>query len=115
VDVQPGERLLFRTSNSEGHWCGPCFRKQFVAVTPGGARYLVERGVRTVGIDYLSIGPYGAEGEETHRTLLGAGIWVIEGLNLQSVPAGRYDLMCLPLRIEGGDGAPARAFLRPAG
>jgi arylformamidase len=112
LDLRPRERILFRTRNSESCWSGSCFRKQFVSVTPEGARHLVERGVRTVGIDYLSIGPYGTEGEHTHGLLLGAGIWVIEGLNLAGVPAGDYDLLCLPLRIEGGDGAPARAFVR---
>jgi arylformamidase len=112
LELQRGERVLFRTANSKRHWRGSCFRKQFAAVTPDGARHLAERGVRTVGIDYLSIGPYGGEGCETHTILLGAGIWVIEGLNLQSVAPGEYELICLPLRIEGGDGAPARAFLR---
>jgi arylformamidase len=111
-DIQRGERILFRTGNSETHWCGSCFRKRFAAVSPDGARHLVERGVRTVGIDYLSIGPYGEDGNETHRILLGAGIWVIEGLDLKAVLPGLYELICLPLRIDSGDGAPARAFLR---
>jgi arylformamidase len=115
LSVQRGERILFRTRNSEDHWRGSCFRKGFVAVTPAGARHLAESGVRTVGIDYLSIGPYGSDGHETHRILLGAGVWVIEGLNLQSIEPGEYEMMCLPLRIEGGDGAPARALLRAAG
>jgi arylformamidase len=114
ADAKPaaGERLLFRTSNSERCWSGACFRKQFVAVTPDGARLLAETGVRMVGVDYLSVGPYGAAGDETHRTLLGAGVWVLEGLNLARVAAGTYELLCLPLRIQGGDGAPARALLR---
>jgi arylformamidase len=112
--IEPGERILFRTSNSEGCWCGACFRKRYVAVSPEGAQHLVSCGVRTVGIDYLSIGPYGEQGDETHRILLGAGIWIIEGLNLAAVAPGRYELLCLPLKIEGGDGAPARAMLRAA-
>lgn len=112
VDPQRGERLLFRTSNSERCWCGACFRKRFVAVTPDGARALADRGVRTVGIDYLSIGPYGEAGDETHRILLGAGIWVIEGLNLAGVEPGTCELICLPLKIRGGDGGPARVLLR---
>jgi arylformamidase len=112
LDVQPGERILFRSRNSETHWCGSCFRKRFTAVTPDGARHLVQHRVRTVGIDYLSIGPYGESGNETHRILLGAGVWIIEGLNLQTVEPGEYEMVCLPLRIEGGDGAPARALLR---
>jgi arylformamidase len=112
VAPQSGERLLFRTANSERCWHGACFRKQFVSVTPDGARHLVAAGIRTVGIDYLSIGPYGREGDETHTILLSAGIWILEGLNLSGVPPGRYELACLPLKIEGGDGAPARALVR---
>jgi arylformamidase len=112
LDLQKGERVLFRTWNSERCWCGSCFRKQFVAVTPDGAHVLAECGVRTVGIDYLSIGPYGTAGDETHRIVLRAGIWVIEGLDLRSVEPGPYELTCLPLKIKGGDGAPARALLR---
>jgi arylformamidase len=73
---------------------------------------MVECGVRTVGVDYLSVGAYGPEGDETHRILLGAGIWVIEGLDLEDVEPGLYELLCLPLRIGNGDGAPARALLR---
>ena len=112
IQPEEGERILFRTTNSARCWCGACFRKQYVSVTPDGARVLVDSGVRTVGIDYLSIGPYGPEGDETHRILLSAGIWVIEGLNLAPVEPGNYELLCLPLRIEGGDGAPARALIR---
>ena len=72
----------------------------------------MECGVRTIGVDYLSVGAYEGDGVETHQVLLGAGVWVIEGLDLSAVEPGAYDLVCLPLRIEGGDGAPARAALR---
>ncbi len=68
--------------------------------------------MRTVGVDYLSVGGYKKDGHETHTILLGAGIWIIEGLNLSDVKPGRYDLVCLPLRIANADGAPARAALR---
>ena len=67
----------------------------------------------TVGVDYLSIGGWDKDGVEVHQVMLGAGIWVIEGLNLAKIKPGRYDLICLPLKIEGSDGAPARALLRP--
>lgn len=107
-----GERILFRTSNSERCWSGAYFRKRYVSVTPEGAQLLAEAGIRTVGVDYLSVGPYGPDGDATHTILLRAGIWIIEGLNLAAVEAGTYELVCLPLRIEGGDGAPARAMLR---
>jgi arylformamidase len=110
---RPGERLLFKTRNSNW-WRDRCrfFMKNFVALNADAARYLVECGVRTIGVDYLSVGAYEGDGVETHQVLLGAGIWVIEGLDLSAVEPGAYDLVCLPLRIEGGDGAPARAALR---
>lgn len=108
-----GERLLFKTRNSSIEWAG-CryFLKNFVALNPDAARYLVESGVRTIGVDYLSIGAFGNEGVETHHVILGAGVWAIEGLNLSNVEGGTYELVCLPLNIAGGDGAPARAILR---
>ena len=67
----------------------------------------------TVGVDYLSIGGWDKDGVEVHQVMLGAGIWVIEGLNLEKIKPGRYDLICLPLKIVGSDGAPSRALLRP--
>ena len=111
--VRRGERVLFRTSNSSRCWHTDDFVEDFVHVTPAAARFLVERGVRTVGVDYLSAGGWGSGGEETHRVLLEAGIWIIEGLNLARVRPGSYDLICLPLRVHGGEGAPARALVRP--
>jgi arylformamidase len=73
---------------------------------------MVEKRVRTVGIDYLSVGGFTQDLVETHEILLGAGVWVIEGLLLGHVEPGRYELACLPLKIAGCDGAPARAALR---
>jgi arylformamidase len=110
---EAGERLLFKTRNSN-FWRNRCrlFLKNFVAIEADAARYLVECGVRTVGVDYLSVGAYNGDGAETHQVLLGAGIWIIEGLDLSGVQSGAYEMACLPLRIEGGDGAPARAALR---
>lgn len=87
--------------------------KDFVSLSEGGARWLVQRGVRTVGIDYLSLAGYESDTHAIHTTLLRAGIWIIEGMNLSHVRAGSYDLVCLPLKIADGDGAPARALLRP--
>ena len=105
------KRVLFRTRNSD-HWARGAreFAEDFVAITEGGARWLVERGVRLVGIDYLSVGPFNAPAP-THRILLRAGVILLEGLNLSGVAAGVYQLVCLPLRILGADGAPARAIL----
>ena len=100
--------------NSTRCWKTDQFQRDFVAVAPEAAEYLASRGVRTVGVDYLSIGPYETGGPETHRALLGAGVWVIEGLNLELVEPGDYELVCLPLKVVGADGAPARAILRKA-
>jgi arylformamidase len=113
ANLQPGERVLFRTRNSERCWGTDAFIEDFVFISRDAAAYLAERRVRTVGVDYLSVGGYREDAEETHLALLQAGIWVIEGLNLSPVRAGTYELICLPLRIQGGDGAPARAVLRP--
>lgn len=111
--LQPGERVLFRTRNSERCWQTDAFIEDFVFISREAAAYLAECRVRTVGVDYLSVGGFREDGEATHLALLQAGIWVIEGLNLSQVKEGMYELICLPLRIEGGDGAPARAVLRP--
>jgi arylformamidase len=80
-------------------------------LTADGAAYLVELGVGLIGWDYLSVGPYGAA-VETHRVLLAAGVVILEGIDLRAVEPGDYELMCLPLRLHGSDGAPARAVLR---
>jgi arylformamidase len=113
--IRRGERLLFKTRNSSRAWRTDSFVEDFVFISPGAARLLARRGVALVGIDYLSVGGYRRAGRETHLALLQAGIWIIEGLDLSQVPPGRYDLVCLPLRIDGAEGAPARAILRPAG
>jgi arylformamidase len=102
---------LFKTRNSARRRAGAFFQ-DYVAVSPDAARYLASRRLRAVGIDGPSIGPF-ERGEDTHRVLLRAGIWIIEWLDLSRTPAGSYDLICLPLRVVGGDGAPARAILRP--
>jgi arylformamidase len=90
----------------------PSFIEDFVYVSQEAARYLADREVRTVGVDYLSVGGFREDGVETHQALLSAGIWVIEGLNLSRVGPGEYELTCLPLKVTDGDGAPARAILR---
>jgi arylformamidase len=105
------ERVLFRTRNSDLWARGRReFHKDFVAITKGGARWLIERGVRLVGVDYLSVAPFDAI-IPTHRALLRAGVVAIEGLDLSGIGPGAYQLVCLPLKIVGGDGAPARAIL----
>jgi arylformamidase len=109
-----GERVLLKTRNSEECWTTSKFQEKFVHIPHPTAAYLAECGIQTVGVDYLSVGGYDTDGPETHRTLLKAGIWIIEGLNLKGVEPGDYDLICLPLKIVGSDGAPARAVLRRA-
>jgi arylformamidase len=108
-----GDRLLLRTRNSDTAWFERDFDSDYAHLTAQAARLLVQRGVRAVGIDYLSIGGEGFDIVETHRVLLGAGVVIIEGLNLCDVEPGEYELRCLPIRVAGGDGAPARALLRP--
>lgn len=104
-------RVLFRTRNSE-RWASGAwkFDPGYVAILPDGARWLVEHGVRLVGIDALSVAPLGDE-TSTHRVLLEAGVIPVEGLNLHGIEPGVYRLICLPLRMVGSDGAPARVVL----
>jgi arylformamidase len=104
--------VLFKTRNSSRAWKCKEFAKSFVYISKEAAALLVERGVQTVGVDYLSIGGFFKDGVETHRILLGAKVWVIEGLNLSRIIPGRYELICLPVKIRGADGAPARVVLR---
>ena len=111
--LQRGERILFKTQNSARRWSSENFMEDFVYISQGAARYLADRGIQTVGVDYLSVGGFRKDGEETHLALLEAGTWVIEGLELSEVEPGEYELICLPVKIERSDGAPARAILRP--
>jgi arylformamidase len=111
--IEPGDRLLLKTRNSRTPWYRDEFHPDFASLSSEGARYLANLGIRLVGIDYLSIGAWESDGAETHRILLGAGIWILESLNLETVRPARYDLICLPLRIRGSDGAPVRAVIRP--
>lgn len=113
ADLQAGERILFRTHNSTVHYKSPRFAADFVYVSAEAAAVMAGVGVALVGIDYLSVGGFSTDLRETHEILLGAGIWVVEGLRLEDVTPGRYELLCLPLLIPGADGAPARALLRP--
>ncbi len=112
--LRRGERILFKTRNSSHVWQTDEFVEDFVFISDDAARFLVERGVRMVGVDYLSVGSYKHGGSYVHKTLLGGGIWIIEGLDLSRVIPGKYELICLPLRLVRGDGAPARAIVRPA-
>jgi arylformamidase len=112
ANIQPGERILLKTTNSVGRWKTTEFQKDFVYISHEGAAYLASIPIRAVGVDYLSVGGFYKDGPETHRALLGAGIWVMEGLNLAALSAGSYELICLPLKLMGAEGAPARAIAR---
>ncbi len=110
--IPPGaRRLLLRTRNSHIWTQGlRDFQTGFVGIGVEGARYLVECGVELIGVDYLSVAPY-KQSRPTHEVLLKAGLVVVEGLDLSQVSAGTYSLHCLPLKLGGSDGAPARAIL----
>jgi arylformamidase len=112
-NFQPGERVLLKTRNSARRWYHQPPERGWVALTADGAKYLADRQVQAVGIDGISVGTMEEKDGEVHRTLLAAGIWLIEGLDLEGVEPGDYELMCLPLRVEESDGAPARAVVRP--
>lgn len=105
-----GERILFKTQNSRRAL--PGFDDDFVFIAEDAAQLLAAAGVRTVGIDAPSIGGLKQDLVETHVAILGAGIWVIEELDLRAIAPGDYELCCLPLKLQGADGAPARALLR---
>jgi arylformamidase len=104
-------RVLFKTRNSQ-YWSGQAkgFQTDFVGITSDGAEFLVKRGVKLVGVDYLSVAPF-KQSRPTHEILLKAGVVILEGLDLSEVTQGRYTLFCLPLKLAGSDGAPARAIL----
>ena len=110
VDLCAGDILLCLTDNS-ARWQAPEFQRDFTYLTEDAADQLVTRGVRAVGMDYLSIERFGSCDFPVHHRLLGAGVFVIEGLDLSAVRPGRYTLVCLPLKFPELDGAPARAVL----
>ncbi len=112
-NIQRGERILFKTWNSQTCWQTDTFTENFVYITKEAARLLANSGVRLIGIDYLSVGGFKQDLVETHRILLGAEIWLLEGLDLSGVSAGDYDLICLPLKLVEAEASPVRTVLRP--
>jgi len=109
--IQAGERILFKTQNAKLPWDGD-FRMDFVYIAADGASYLAEKRVAFIGVDGMSVGGFYQDMVETHVALLGAGIWIAESLDLRLVQPGLWDMICLPLKLVGGDGAPARIVLR---
>jgi arylformamidase len=112
LGLRDAERVLIKTRNSDLWTGGPYeFQSDYVSLSKDAAAWLVSKGVKLVGVDYLSVEAYEAPKHPVHHTLLGNGVVVVEGLNLAQVPEGRYQLICLPLKIQNGDGAPARVVL----
>ena len=107
-------RLLLRTGNSALWRSGAPFRPDFVAITADAARWVVDRGMLLLGNDYLSVQRF-SDGPETHEVLLRAGVVLLEGIDLTDADPGPWELVCLPLRLVGAEGAPARAILRREG
>jgi arylformamidase len=107
------QRVIFRTRSSVRGWMtSPNFHRDFAYIAPDAAQLLADAGVKLVGIDYISAEQFGAPAPMTHRILLGKGIPIVEGLSLEGVKAGDYDLIVLPIKVAGHEGAPARAVLR---
>ncbi len=109
--ILPGERILFRTKNSDREWFNNEFSSDYVYLNKDGAEYLVSLKIKIAGIDYLSIAEF-KKGSLVHRILLKSGIWIIEGLYLSNVPEGHCEIYALPLRIPGADGSPLRVILK---
>ena len=110
------ERVIFRTRSALGGWMhSATFHRDFAYIAPDAAQQLAEAGVKLVGVDYISAEQFGAPAPLAHRALLGKGIPIVEGLQLDDVPAGDYDLIVLPMKVGAHEGAPARAILRRRG
>ncbi len=107
------ERIIFRTRSARRGWMrSSTFHRDFAYVAPDAAQRMADAGVKLVGIDYISAEQFGASSPATHRILLGSGIPIVEGLLLEQVAAGDYELIVLPIKVAGHEGAPARAVLR---
>ena len=112
-DWRGAERVIFRTRSAIGGWMhSATFHKDFAYIAPDAAQQLADAGVKLVGVDYISAEQFGAPAPLAHRALLGKGIPIVEGLQLDSIPAGDYDLIVLPMKVGGHEGAPARAIVR---
>ncbi len=113
--IKPGERILFKTRNSPIAYVSEKFIEDYVYLDTETAQYLAQKKVRLIGLDNITIGHFLDEENlrQTHRTLLEAGVYILENCALAEVPAGEYELICLPLHLYQGDAGPARAILRP--
>ena len=111
-DWRGAKRVLFRTRSSLRGWMDSAFHRDFAFIAPDAAQLLADAGVVLVGVDYISAEQFGAAAPRTHQILLGRGIPIVEGLDLRPVRAGDYDLIVLPIKVKGHEGAPARAIMR---
>jgi arylformamidase len=112
-DWKTAKRVLFRTRSSHRGWMDTReFHKDFAYIAPDAAQLLADAGVVLIGVDYISAEQFGAPAPKTHQILLGRGIPIVEGMDLRAVQAGDYDLIVLPLKVAGHEGAPARAIMR---
>ena len=113
-NIQPGERILFKTRNSSLYKLGK-FVEDYVYITDEGANFLRDKKVSVVGLDYLAVGTIKDKDSliAVHKILLGSGIWIIEAIDLSAVEAGNYEIICLPILLKDGDAGPARAIVRP--
>ena len=113
--LEKGERLLLRTPNSDrALWLQDPFNKEYHAIGPEAAKYIAGKRLLLVGVDYLSVGPFYEGNPQTHRALMGANVWIIEGVDLRKVSEGEYEMICLPLKLSGSDGSPVRVLLKKA-
>jgi arylformamidase len=112
LDLREDLRVLIKTRNS-GLLRQKAFQEDYVWLSPDAATYLAQVGIKLVGFDYLSIEKLGSRDYAAHVALLEAGVVIVEGLDLSEIEPGEYDMVCLPLRIAGADGSPARVVLRP--
>jgi arylformamidase len=111
LGIEKGDRVLFRTRNSETDWEREPFHEDYVYLATDAAKYLADKGIRCIGVDYLSLGSKDND-PEVHMLMLSVPVIIIEGLKLGNVDAGEYDMVCLPLKIQGSDGGPSRVIIR---
>lgn len=111
ISLKKGDRVLFKTHNSDKNWAMQGFLQDYVFLSTEAALYLKEREIAVIGVDYLSVAGLN-NGAEVHRILLGAEIVIIEGLNLKNIEQGDYEMICLPIKIKGADGAPSRVLIK---
>jgi arylformamidase len=112
LDVEPGDAVLFKTYNSASGRCrNGVFSENFIYISAEAAIACVEKRAGMVGLDYITVDKHGDDTAPAHHRFLGSGIPVLEGIDLEAVPPGRYTLICLPLKIKGGEASPVRAIL----